>query len=123
MRARHGLLWLAAWLVCAGAGAVETDVLFDGTGVADWSTARDPDRLNREFSLSEVTQATAPAALRWRFVPRDSAFNDLFLTRPVQHDFSVIRVRVRCDGEPFDLSAKVRDADGAEWTVPATRLE
>ena len=119
MRVRQALLGLAAWLVCAGAGAVETDVLFDGTGVADWTTARDADRLNRELSLSEVTPAANPPALRWRFISREVAFNDLFLMRPILHDFSLIRVRVRCDGEPFDLAAKTRDSDGAEWTAPA----
>lgn len=123
MRSRHGLVLLVAWLICAGVGAVETDVLFDGSGAKDWSTARDPERLNREFSLSEVVQAADPAALRWRFVPREAAFNDLFLTRPILHDFSVIRVRVRCDGEPFELAAKTRDADGAEWTATQVHLD
>lgn len=123
MRLRQGLLLLAACWMCAAAWAVETDVLFDGTGAADWSTARDPERLNREFSLSEVSQAADPSALRWRFVPRDAAFNDLFLTRPILHDFSVIRVRVRCDGEPFELSSKTRDKDGAEWTATPVRLD
>lgn len=123
MTLRHTLVLLAALLLCGAAGAVETDILFDGTGVTDWSTARDPDRLSREFSLSEVTQATDPPALRWRFIPRDAVFNDLFLTRPTLHDFSLARVHIRSDGEPFELAAKVRDANGAEWTVPAVRVE
>jgi len=116
-------LGLLAALAGTGAWAAETEVLFDGAGLADWTTARDASRLNREFSLSEVTQTQDPPALRWRFVSREISFNDLFLMRPIALDFSVIRLRVRCDGAPFDLAAKVRDAGGAEWTIPATRLE
>lgn len=123
MRLRHMLVGAAACAICACAWATETEVLFDGNGLADWTTARDAERLNREFSLSAVTQAADPAALRWRFVSRGVTFNDLFLMRAIEHDFSTIRLRVRCDGEPFDLAAKTRDADGAEWTVPPVRLE
>lgn len=123
MGQRLGLLCITACTLCAGVWGLETEVLFDGNGVADWTTARDADRLNREFSLSEVTQATDPPALHWRFVSRGVTFNDLFLMRPILHDFTAIRVQIRCDGEPFDLAAKMRDADAAEWTVPPVRLE
>lgn len=83
MRLRPALPWLAVALIGAWAGAAETEVLCDGSGVADWTTSRDADRLSREFWLSEITRTTAPATLRWRFVPRETAFNDLFLRRPI----------------------------------------
>lgn len=117
------LLLAGALLLGTGVFALETDVLFDGTGAAEWSTSRDSARLAREFSVSEVTQATAPDALLWHFVPRDVSFNDLFLHRPIGLLFSAIRIRLRNEGAPFDLAAKVRDNGGAEWTLPAQRLE
>jgi hypothetical protein len=111
-----------ALLLVVGPLAAETELLFDGSSAKDWSTARDQARLDQEFSLSRVEVAEDPAALRWQFNPRDAAFNDLFLMRPVTRDFTTLRVLLRNDGEGFNLAAKVRDADGAEWTVPAQAL-
>ena len=102
--------------------ATETEVLFDGKDISDWTTSRDDERLKKEFSLSELAKSEAPSALRWRFIPRDAAFNDIFLLRPIARNFDAIRVRVKNEGAAFDLSAKVRDADGAEWTPKQVRL-
>ncbi len=102
--------------------SVETETLFDGIGTKDWSTCRDPERLNREYALSEVAPAADPPALRWRFVSRGVAFNDLFLMRPVARRFERVRVLVRNDGASFTLAAKVRDAGGAEWTADGAAL-
>ncbi|MFA6546472.1 MAG: hypothetical protein WCS99_18795, partial [Limisphaerales bacterium] len=97
--------------------ALETETLFDGATPSDWSTARDDERLKREFSLSELVAADGPAALQWRFVSRGIGFNDIFLVKPIARRFDAIRVRVKNEGEPFDLAVKVRDAGGAEWTA------
>jgi len=102
--------------------SVETEVLFDGIGTKDWSTCRDAARLEREFALSEVALAAEPPALRWRFVSRGVAFNDLFLLRPVARRFERIRALVRNDGAALKLAAKVRDAGGAEWTADGADL-
>lgn len=96
--------------------AEEVTVLFDGSDAAAWDTARDRDRLNREFSLSELSQIEGPA-LRWRFISRGISFNDIFLRRPVLRGFHKIRVQVRNAGANVTLAAKVGDADGAEWTA------
>lgn len=102
--------------------AVETEVLFDGRNVADWDTARDHSRLEQEFSRSELTRAANPDALRWRFVSRGVAFNDIFLIKPVRRPFSAFRVLVKNEGEAVTLAAKVADADRAEWTANRVTL-
>lgn len=84
---------------------------------------RDQTRLNEEFSVSEVAPLAEPAALSWKFVVRNTAFNDLFLTKPIDQPFQQLRVLVRNAGAPFEFTAKVRDADGAEWTVPPVKLD
>ena len=103
--------------------AVETEVLFDGTSIADWSPMRDGARIERELSLSELIAVEDPAALQWRFVSRGPAFNDIFLTKPTARPFDKLRVRVKNEGEPFALAAKVRDAGGGEWTANQIPLE
>ncbi|NCO43082.1 MAG: hypothetical protein COZ06_23600 [Armatimonadetes bacterium CG_4_10_14_3_um_filter_66_18] len=102
--------------------AVETEVLFEGFDLADWSTQRDQERLKQEFSLSEVAAAKDPAALQWRFVSKGIGFNDLFLLKPLTRPFDVIRVRVKNEGEPFVLAMKARDDSGAEWTTNRVSL-
>ncbi len=97
--------------------ALETETLFDGTNLHDWSVARDDERLKREFSLSELAAAKEPAALQWRFVSRGIGFNDIFLMKPIERRFDCVRVRIKNEGEPFELGVKVRDASGAEWTA------
>jgi Beta-galactosidase len=97
--------------------ALETEAFFDGAESGAWSTARDDERLKREFSLSELAAAKDSAALQWRFVSRGIAFNDIFLTKPIERRFDNVRVRIRNEGAPFELAAKVLDADGAEWTT------
>lgn len=104
-------------LITAAARADEIAVLFDGTHAEAWDTARDAERLKKEFSVSEVKAAANPPALDWRFVSRGVAFNDLFLHRPVERDFTRIRVRVRNASAALALAAKVREARGAEWTI------
>jgi hypothetical protein len=122
MKARI-VLFASLWVIAAaGARANELEVLFDGTHVEAWDVARDAERLNREFSLSEVKAATNPPALLWRFASRGVPFNDLFLRRPIARDFASVRVRVRNEGAAFTLAAKVREASGAEWTTPQVQL-
>lgn len=103
------------------ARADQTETLFDGRNVADWSTRRDAGRLAAEFSVSEVTKTADGSALSWRFVSRGVAFNDLFLERAIGAPFRAIRVRVRNSGAPVTLACKAADASGAEWT--ANRVE
>jgi len=112
------LVVLAAW----NSRAEETEVLFDGTAVESWDPMRDQERLKREFAVSELSAVESPPALAWRFVSHGVTFNDLFLSKPVERPFSRLRVLVQNDGEPVQLAAKVRDASGAEWTVPAVAL-
>ena len=102
--------------------AVETEVLFDGSATEKWDTARDEARLSREFSQSELAPRGNPPALRWRFVPKEAAFNDIFLRKPLAHPFTTVRVRLRNQGEAFTLAAKVGDARGAEWTTRRIEL-
>lgn len=112
------LVVLAAW----NSRAEETEVLFDGTAVESWDPMRDQERLKRELAVSELSAVESPPALAWRFVSQGVTFNDLFLRKPVERPFSRLRVLVQNDGEPVQLAAKVRDASGAEWTVPAVAL-
>ena len=109
-------------LACRATLALETETLFDGTHLHDWSTARDDHRLKKELSLSELVAAKDPAALQWRFVSRGIGFNDLFLMKPIDRRFDTLRIRIKNEGEPFELAVKVRDAGGAEWTASRTPL-
>ncbi len=103
--------------------ATETEVLYDGGGTNDWTTSRDAERLAHELSLSELQCVTGPSALQWRFMTKGIAFNDIFLQRPVARRFDTIRLRVKNEGQSFDLAAKVRDAKGAEWTAKRVPLK
>lgn len=116
------LLGLALFGCAQFAQATETEILFDGAGTAGWTTARDAERIATEFSVSEVCNTANPPALRWRFVPKNAAFNDLFLVRPIERRFTSIRVRVKNEGAGFDLACKTRDANGAEWTTNRVAL-
>lgn len=104
-------------LASTAARADQVEVLFDGNGLAAWDVARDADRLRREFAVSDVSAATNPPALEWRFVSRGVPFNDLYLRRPVAREFARIRMRIRNGGAAVTLAAKVREASGAEWTT------
>ncbi len=84
--------------------------------------ARDAKRLAGEFALSEVKPQVDPPAVAWRFIPRGVVFNDLFLRRPIERDFTSIRLRVRNAGAAFSLAAKVGGAQGAEWTTARVAL-
>lgn len=112
------LLFTLPSVVCA----VETEVLFDGSVIDKWDTARDEARLSREFSRSELAAQSNPPVLRWRFVPKQAAFNDIFLRKPLAHPFTTVRVRLRNRGEAFTLAAKVGDSKGAEWTTGRIEL-
>ncbi|HPS09121.1 MAG TPA: beta-galactosidase [Kiritimatiellia bacterium] len=109
--------------VAAGVGATETEVLYDGGGTNDWTTSRDAERLAKELSLSEFASATDPAALRWRFAPKATAFNDIFLSLPVVRRFDTVRLRLKNEGAGFTLACKVRDASNAEWTAKRVPLK
>ncbi|MBI3922152.1 MAG: beta-galactosidase, partial [Armatimonadetes bacterium] len=102
--------------------AEETEVLFDGSTIADWDTSRDQSRLEREFSLSELKKTSNPDALRWRFVPRGVTFNDIFLHRRIARPYSVLRVHVKNDGEAITVACKAGDAESAEWTANTVHL-
>lgn len=108
------MLWVCA---AAGVGATETEVLYDGGGTNDWTTSRDAERLAKELSASELAPASEPAALLWRFVPKATAFNDIFLSRPISRRFDTVRLRLKNEGAGFTLACKVRDASNAEWTA------
>jgi hypothetical protein len=97
--------------------AAEVEVLFEGDAASAWDTGRDAQRLAREFVRSEVQPQSNPAAIAWRFVSRGVGFNDLFLRRPIERDFTAIRIRLRNVGAGLALAAKVADAQGAEWAV------
>ncbi len=106
-------------LFSATAGASESRVLYDATA-ADapaWDTARDRNRLTREFSFSELALTADGRALRWRFRSKGVAFNDIFLRREIRRPFDRLRFRIRNRGARVILAAKVRDAGGGEWTA------
>jgi hypothetical protein len=107
---------------CSRAKAAEVEVLFGGDSSSAWDMARDAKRLASEFVLSEVKPQVDPPAIAWRFVSRGIAFNDLFLRRPIERDFTSIRLRVRNVGAKLALAAKVGDAQGAEWTTARVPL-
>lgn len=118
---RHtAALTLSLSLLASMTAAVETEVLFNGTG--DWTTSRDDQRLSKELSLSELKHVTDPAALQWRFATKGISFNDIFLMRPIARRFDTIRIHLKNEGEGFALACKVRGADGAEWTVNRVAL-
>ena len=114
--------WILGLILLAPVSAMETEVLFDGTAINDWSTARDQTRLDQEFSVSELAGDESPPSLLWRFVSKGVAFNDLFLMRPIARDFDRFRVHVKNEGTPFRLACKVRDDGGAEWTASTVPL-
>lgn len=116
-----------AWTIsltaaCSRAKAAEVEVLFDGDSSSAWDMARDAKRLTSEFVLSEVKPQVDPPAVAWRFISRGIGFNDLFLRRPIERDFTSIRLRVRNVGAELSLAAKVGDAQGAEWTTDRVPL-
>jgi len=117
---------LALTLSLAASGlqtsAVETEPLFEGAPASAWDMARDAKRLAKEFVLSEVKPQVDPPAMAWRFVSRVVVFNDLFLRKPIERDFTSIRLRVRNAGAALSLAAKVGDAKGAEWTTARVAL-
>lgn len=102
--------------------AVETEVLFDGTSLDHWDTARDAARTAREFSRDTLAVQGNPPVLRWRFVPKQTSFNDVFLRKPIARPFDTVRVRLRNPGEGFTLAVKVADAKGVEWTANQVAL-
>jgi len=114
-------LFLAGCL-CGASWATETEILFDGSPIGEWSTARDEARLAEEFSVSALEPGESPPSLLWRFVSKGVAFNDLFLMREIARDFDCFRVRIKNEGEAFRLASKVRDAGGAEWTADTIPL-
>ena len=103
--------------------AAETEVPFNGTGIGDWSTSRDEQRLAKELILSELVSVSDPASLQWRFIPKGIGFNDIFLQVPIVRRFDTIRLRVKNEGAGFTLACKVRDAHGAEWTAKRIALQ
>jgi hypothetical protein len=111
-------------LAASLAVAAETEVLFDGTGAGDWTTARDEQRIAKELALSELRPAADPSALQWRFIAKTGVvFNDIFLMRLIARRFDTLRLRVKNEGEGFELACKVRDAHGAEWTANRVPLK
>ena len=72
--------------------------------------------------MSELTAVGSPPALTWRFASKGVPFNDLFLRKPIDRPFRQVRLLVRNAGEAVEFAAKVGDASGAEWTVPAVAL-
>lgn len=119
---RRGLALGVGALLATAAWAAEMETLFEGADTTAWSTARDGQRLAKEFSLSELTGAADPVSLQWRFATRGVAFNDIFLQRPIARRFDAVRVRIRNEGAAFSLACKVRDAGGAEWTTQPLAL-
>jgi hypothetical protein len=107
---------------CLRAEAAEVELLFDGASASAWNTGRDAKRLASEFTLCEVKPQVDPPAVAWRFVPRNVGFNDIFLRKPIEREFTSIRLRVRNVGGAISLAAKVADAQGAEWTAARVRL-
>ena len=115
-------LTISLTAACLRAGAAEVEVLFDATPSSAWDLARDAKRLASEFVLDEVKPQVDPPAIAWRFVSRGIHFNDLFLRRPIERDFTSIRLRVRNVRASLSLAAKVGDAQGVEWTTAPVSL-
>jgi hypothetical protein len=92
----------------------------DPDSAEGWDSARDTERLAREFSLYEVRPMGAHVA--WEFVLREGAFADLHTDAAIPRDFESIDVRIRNRGPRLDLAVKLADAGGAEWTAPSVRL-
>lgn len=108
------------------ARAVETEVVFDGSGVDGWTSSREPERQAREFYRNELTTSapspSKPLSLLWNFTVRDAAFNDIFLGHAIARRFAAIRIYIQNEGAAFDLACKVRARDGAEWTAQRVPL-
>ncbi len=115
-----GLMLLA---LCVTAIPDETEVLFEGSDAAAWDRARDQARLDKEFNVDEITPAADPASILWRFNPKDTSFNDIFLRKSFSLRFSAIRVRVKNEGPALTLAAKIADADMAEWTAQTVHID
>ena len=111
------ILLSLALSICGMAQNITKTVIFDGThDIKNWSNQRDEARLNSEFQKS--THAIEGNQLIWNFIPRgNTGFNDLFYHTTIQHPCTQIIVELTNLGEPFLISAKMGDANGAEWTI------
>ena len=111
------LLLSLALSVCGLAQNITKTVIFDAThDIKNWSNQRDEARLNREFKKS--THVMEGDQLIWNFIPQgDTGFNDLFYHTAIQRPCTQIIVELTNLGEPFIISAKMGDANGAEWTI------
>ena len=115
-------LTISLTVACLKTEAAEVETLFDAAPSSAWDTARDAKRLAAEFVSSEVKSQVDPPAVAWRFASRGIGFNDLFLRKSIDRDFTSIRIRVRNVGADLSLAAKVCDAQGAEWTTARVPL-
>lgn len=85
-----------------------------------WDSARDADRLNREFTYYRLSEQQEHVA--WEFGLREGSFSDVFIRTPIPRDFKLLTLRVRNRGAALSLSLKLGDAGGAEWSVPPVPL-
>jgi len=95
------------------------------TAATQWDSARDADRLSREFvryAVRDDTDATNGRIAAWGFHLREGGFADVFIHQPIPRRFDAIRLRVRCRGDALRLAVKIGDASGAEWTAPPVDL-
>ncbi len=111
------ILLSLALSICGMAQNITKNVIFDAThDIKNWSNQRDEERLNREFQKS--THTMEGDQLIWNFIPKgDTGFNDLFYHTAIQKPCTQIIVELTNLGEPFIISAKMGDANGAEWTI------
>ena len=111
------ILLSLALSICGMAQNITKTVIYDFKhDIKNWSNQRDAERLNREFHKS--IHAKEGKQLIWNFIPKvGTQFNDLFYHTSIQRPCTQIIVELKNLGEPFKLSAKMGDAQGAEWTI------
>ena len=119
---KKAIILSMALSICGFAQNISQTTIFDGTqDIKMWNNHREKDRLNREFH--RATHVIEDGMLVWNFVPKaGTGFNDLFYHIPIKNPCTRIIVELMNLGEPFNISAKMGDAHGAEWTVPPQQL-
>jgi len=99
----------------------QRELLWPGNPASALDLARDPARLEREFSvcrLEDFSDEMRRDVTQWTFSPRPgTAFNDVFWRGEVERPFSKLFLFVCNKRHGFTLAVKIGEEDGSEYTA------